>query len=582
MIDPLLSLTFGMHSNKGAYALLLGSGVSRSAGIPTGWEVVLDLARKLAAMKGEDCEPDPAAWFQKTIDSDPNYNELLHTVAKLPAERSQLLKSYFEPTNEEREQELKVPTDAHKAIARLVLHGYVRVIVTTNFDRLLEHALQGVGINPTIIGTPDAAEGALPLIHASCTIVKLHGDYLDTRIKNTTTELSRYDKRLNLLLDRIFDEFGLVVCGWSSEWDIALRAALERCKSHRFGTFWTVYGTASDAATVLMNQRRADAIKIRDANSFFKELEEKLIALETVTRPHPLSVKLAVASLKKYIVDDNSKISLHDLVMNETERIYTEIVGPNFCTPGEPITSPNILTKIKKYEAVVEILLGLFATGCYWGDARHESLWVKSLDRLVNLPPGENVNLIWVTMRLYPALALIYAGGMTAIAAGHYSMFAALRTKIIVRSPLGEQPRVLALYPQAVVDQRVGRLLPGLENSYVPMSFHLLDWLRNPLREFLPANDVYEKTFDRFEYLSALVHGDILQKMGREIWGAPGPFVWKHHSGRGSILREIEDELNKEGGNWAPLKANLFDGSKGRIREIKQGIDKMVSEISWH
>ena len=103
------------------------------------------------------------------------------------------------------------------------------------------------------------------------------------------------------------------------------------------------------------------------------------MALEKVSQPHPLSVKIAVASLKKYIVDDGSKISLHDLVMNETERVYTEIIGPNCCTVGEPITPQNVLNKIKKYEAVVEILLGLFASGCYWGDTRHESLWVKSL-----------------------------------------------------------------------------------------------------------------------------------------------------------------------------------------------------------
>ena len=339
--------------------------------------------------------------------------------------------------------------------------------------------------------------------------------------------------------------------------------------------------TVTDAAERLINQRRADTIKIQDANAFFQELEEKLMALEKVSQPHPLSVKIAVASLKKYIVNDSSKISLHDLVMNETERVYAEIIGPNFCPVGEPITPQNVLNKIKKYEALVEILLGLFASGCSWGDTRHEFLWVKSLDRLVNLPPGENVDITWVTMRLYPALALIYAGGLTAIAAGNYSTFAALRMKVLVRSHFSEQPKVLSLYPQAVVDQRVGRLLPGLENNYVPMSYHLLDWLRNPLREFLPADDVYEKTFDRFEYLSALVHGDILHKMGREIWGAPGPFVWKHHSGRGSILREIEDELNKEGGNWAPLKAGLFDGSKDKIREIKQGIDELMSKIRW-
>ena len=128
MIDPILSLAFGMHSNKGAYALLLGSGVSRSAGIPTGWEVVLDLARKLAAMKGEDCEPDPVGWFQKTFDAERDYDKLLNAVAKLPAERSQLLRGYFEPTNEEREQGPKVPTDAHKAIAKLILHGIVSAL----------------------------------------------------------------------------------------------------------------------------------------------------------------------------------------------------------------------------------------------------------------------------------------------------------------------------------------------------------------------------------------------------------------------------------------------------------------------
>ena len=153
MIDPLLSLALAMQSNKGAHALLIGSGVSRSAGIPTGWEVVLDLIRTLAAMKRENCEPDPAAWYQKVFDDEPGYDKLLNAVAGLPAERSPLLKSYFEPTDEERERGLKIPTDAHKAIARLVAAGHIRVIITTNFDRLLEQSLQVLGIIPTVIST---------------------------------------------------------------------------------------------------------------------------------------------------------------------------------------------------------------------------------------------------------------------------------------------------------------------------------------------------------------------------------------------------------------------------------------------
>jgi len=84
-----------------------------------------------------------------------------------------------------------------------------------------------------------------------------------------------------------------------TDWDAALRTALERCKSHRFGTFWAIRGTVNDAAQRLVNQRRADTIKIQDANAFFRELEEKITALENVSQTHPLSVNIAVASLKK-------------------------------------------------------------------------------------------------------------------------------------------------------------------------------------------------------------------------------------------------------------------------------------------
>jgi len=62
--DPILRLAVALYHGKGAYALLLGSGVSRSAGIPTGWEIVLDLVRQLAASVGEPCEQGgEVAWY---------------------------------------------------------------------------------------------------------------------------------------------------------------------------------------------------------------------------------------------------------------------------------------------------------------------------------------------------------------------------------------------------------------------------------------------------------------------------------------------------------------------------------------
>lgn len=185
MIDRLLSLAMSMHSCKGVYALLLGSGVSRSAGIPTGWDIVLDLIRKLASIKGEAADPDPEAWYQALAGVWPDYSDILDEIARSSAERAQLLRSYFEPTAEERQNGQKVPTAAHRAIARLVAGGYIRVIVTTNFDRLIEQALVDEGVQASVISTADAVVGAMPVTHSPCTIVKVNGDYLDHRLKNT-------------------------------------------------------------------------------------------------------------------------------------------------------------------------------------------------------------------------------------------------------------------------------------------------------------------------------------------------------------------------------------------------------------
>jgi hypothetical protein len=48
----LTALAFSIYENKGVYCLLLGSGVSRPAEIPTGWEITLDLVRRVAALQG--------------------------------------------------------------------------------------------------------------------------------------------------------------------------------------------------------------------------------------------------------------------------------------------------------------------------------------------------------------------------------------------------------------------------------------------------------------------------------------------------------------------------------------------------
>ena len=196
MINPVHSLAFSIQASPGVYAVLIGSGVSRAAKIPTGWEVTLDLIRKLAKLHGEKCEPDPERWYREKFEKGASYSNLLNELARTQAERQQLLRAYFEPTEEEREEGEKVPTAAHRAIAKLAAQGFIKVIITTNFDRLMEKALTDKGVAPTILNSPDQVKGVLPLSHPQCCVFKVNGDYLDTRTRNIPSELDKYPARI--------------------------------------------------------------------------------------------------------------------------------------------------------------------------------------------------------------------------------------------------------------------------------------------------------------------------------------------------------------------------------------------------
>lgn len=215
MVNNDMTLTFSVRNSPGVYALLLGSGVSTEAEIPSGWGVLQDLARQLADVEGEDADPDPIEWYDERYGNPPEYDELLEELARSREERQALLEDYFEPTEDEREEGVKTPSEAHECIAWLVEHDYINVIVTTNFDRLLEHALQDRGVTPKVISTAEVARGAPPLSQTDAVILKVNGDYKETNIKNTPEELEEYDPAIREKLDTVFDEYGLIASVFS-------------------------------------------------------------------------------------------------------------------------------------------------------------------------------------------------------------------------------------------------------------------------------------------------------------------------------------------------------------------------------
>jgi hypothetical protein len=359
-IEPDLKLALALHNSPGVYALLLGSGVSSAAGIPTGWQVVMDLIRKLAAIQDVELADDTAAeeWYRDTYDVEPDYSELLDALTSTSEERQQLLRSYFEPTDAEREDGKKIPTEAHRAIARMVRNENVRMILTTNFDRLLEQALQDEGIQPDVISSADALNGAIPYIHSKVFVVKLHGDYRDPRLLNTGAELATYPEEVGEFLDEAFDRFGLIVCGWSATWDIALRDSILRAPNRRFTTFWLSRGAPSEEAQTVIDQRDAEIIAIDSANDVFTLLDEKLESLRNLDATHPMSIEVAVATVKRYLAEDRHRIRLEDLMRDEVEKVFVEASIDRGQDAGEPLPDAY-LRHLRELEVASEKLCGM-------------------------------------------------------------------------------------------------------------------------------------------------------------------------------------------------------------------------------
>jgi hypothetical protein len=567
MLDTLTSTSFAVHNAKGVYALLLGSGISRAANVPTGWEVTLDLIRRIAATmnESEECQNNPEEWYRSRFKNDPDYSSLLEQLAISPAERTAALARYFDGSSDPDGVPLQ-PTKAHVAIAKMVSRGYIRVIVTTNFDRLMERALEAQGISPTIIATPDAIRGALPLAHATCTLIKLHGDYRDARLRNTVGELSTYDEQTQTLVDKVLDEYGLIISGWSATWDIALRDAIMRAANRRFTTVWTYVSTLSSEAEELIQFRQARTIKVASSDSFFTDLNERLEALETLDAPHPLSVDLAVRMAKKYVAEDRYRVQLYDLVMGEAEQAISSIK----VNPTSPQITPELyLQQIKIYEFTMERLLCVLVNVAYWGETRSFTCLKGTIERLMGLKVNFGGYDRLIALQLYPATLAFYAVGLGFVTSGNYMGFTALLKEF--QTGAGEmnhkvEPASERLQLQYSIHKDV--LNQALGTQYdTPGSDRVFNLFAPIFQKYLSSVVDFENLFDRFEYLNALALADSRASKDKSICGWWGRWARRNREYGGHISELLKEERNQLGPKWPPIDTGLF-ASVERFDEI--------------
>ena len=420
-IERLTTLAFSMYSNKGAYALLLGSGISRSAHIPTGWEIESCLIEQLAAVKRMIIKEDAHQWFKDKYKKEASYSSLLEELVQTPTERVQLMKQFFEPTDDEKDLGWKQPTKAHKAIAKLAKAGYVRVILTTNFDRLMEQAFESEGITPQVISHEAAISQATPLVHCQIpTIVKINGDYIDCQFRNTSEELDEYPPTMKQYLKRIFEDYGLITCGWSGEWDKGLINIISESTLPRYNSFFATVGTAKESIQDLSRLRHGELLPISGADEMFSELWEQVSALNENHVNKNIGHDIMIAKFKKYLSSNQYDIEYIDMLDGLGNNAYNTII--EHAQYNFQLTRDSFSKYLEIHKAAISPLLETTILAVRWGKWSHIKPFGDLLVKLCIKPFRNGESFIEYTQYLH-ALAPMLLFNVMGVACVKYNRF---------------------------------------------------------------------------------------------------------------------------------------------------------------
>ncbi len=583
MNDKLTTLSFSIHSNKGVYALLLGSGISKSAAIPTGWDIVLDLINKLCVTLKEDCSSDPVAWFLEKYQEDPNYSTILGKLAISQPERMNLLNGYFERSNEDKESGLKLPTNAHKSIAKLVSKGYIKVIITTNFDRLLEKALQDEGVEPNVIRHVDDLSGTLPLVHSKFTLIKVNGDYLDSRLLNTREELSEYPSELQSYLLSIINDFGLISCGWSGKWDNGLVNIINKSENFRYPSYFSFIGKCEQELSDIATSRKGSILEINSADEFFNELSERIEALNTFNSNHPLNKDIAISRLKKYIVRDDGIILYRDLLMNECRSALKK--GVDISVISKSLNKELFDSYFLKQKNALEILIPLCITTIQWSKSEHEQTILDIMNKFTQSPIRVETSFFPNTVKTHylSSLLMLYVIGISSVMYNKYTLLNKVFKLLIpqINKVNGEKSHLIQEVNPDLIDSDILNSILGPRYK-TPTSMFLSKELRDYFSQIIENEDEFNAIFDTFEYLLSLNYLDIVGPYRRTTYVPYGNYQWKHYSKNhdsNDFYSLFFKRADIEKLEWQPIKDGMFGGSHETYVDIKCQVDDYLKTI---
>lgn len=231
-------------------SFLLGAGASVSSNIPSGGQMVWDFKRTLyctdnnirTSLYGDLSKENVQKEIQSYFDGRGGYPELWS-----PEEYS----FYFEkcyPSRSDREYYIRnkvrdiKPSLGYLCMGELIVNGKIDLVSTTNFDDLVQAGVHSInpGFSIKTISSAVSNSVGFALNEGFPNIIKLHGDYLFDKLKNTESELQKLEDKIADIWKTSIKQNGLIVIGYAGN-DNSVMSVLEELINEggiKKGVYW--------------------------------------------------------------------------------------------------------------------------------------------------------------------------------------------------------------------------------------------------------------------------------------------------------------------------------------------------------
>ena len=319
-------------------AVVMGAGISVSAGIPTANEIIAQIKDKWSHVEG--------------IVRNKSYSEYMKCLPK--GDREQLLKTLIENS--------KINI-SHFYLSELVKKNIVDRILTTNFDSLSIQSLALSNIFPGIYDLT-ASEQFISDMVSDKSVFFLHGRSNGFAMLNTKEELDNHKEKIKeVLMDTNFKRRWIII-GYSGNCD-PVYECLSEIKEFKYGLYWLGRKDEPEShiADRILSTDGAAYIKINDSDSFFIDLSRELGI------PDPSIINKPFSHLKN-IIDNISSVKKNEKLLkltDEAEKNIDQAITMFECripdSNEDYIQRTREILVFKKYEDIEEVYGDVLISG---------------------------------------------------------------------------------------------------------------------------------------------------------------------------------------------------------------------------